>query len=109
MCFRIVSADRVQHEFLRHRELRGNKCVGRARRCKRDEGQDWHVSRCLRAGHETLRRLVPTQGEQDFLTLGDNSERTFPDELSIRLKEKRYSQLLQPATLSSIRKACTAK
>ena len=64
-------------------------------RCKRDEGQDWHVSRCLRAGHETLRRLVPTQGEQDFLTLGDNSERTFPNELSIRLKKNRHLELVR--------------
>src|SRR5882762_5114394 len=56
MGFRIVAAIRVQHEVLHHRELGGNKGVGRVRRCKRDEGQDWHASRYLRACHETLPR-----------------------------------------------------
>src|SRR6266571_3557534 len=58
-----------------HQELRRNHgVVGRARRCKWDEGQDWHGSRRLRASHETVPRLVPTQGEPDFLALSESSQ-----------------------------------
>src|SRR5712691_10950512 len=60
MRLRIVVSTRVQHEALRHREVRGNDGGGRARRCKWDEGQDWHAPRCLRTGHKALLRLVPT-------------------------------------------------
>src|ERR1700731_450710 len=95
MRFRIVAAVRVQHEFLRHRELRGEQGADRAKRYKWDEGQDWHIPRRLRAGYETLPRLVPEQGEQDFLTLSDNSKRTFPNELSIRLKKNRHLELVR--------------
>ncbi len=69
--------------------------MGVARQCKCDERQYWHASRCMRAGHESLSRLVPTQGEQDFLTLSDSSQRGFPDEFSIRLKKNRYIELLR--------------
>src|SRR5229473_2278914 len=37
MGFRVIAPVRVQHETLRHRELLGNKGVGRARPCKRNE------------------------------------------------------------------------
>src|SRR5712671_554720 len=95
MRLRIVVSTRVQHEALLHRELRGNNVVGRAKRCKWDERQDRHASRCLRAGHETLPRLVPTQGEQYFLTLSDSSQRGFRNPLSIRLKKNGYKELLR--------------
>src|SRR5712671_2243362 len=95
MRLRIVVSTRVQHEALLHRELRGNNVVGGARRCKWDERQDWHASRCRRAGHKTLPRLVPTQGEQDFLTLSDSSKRGFPNALPARLKKNRHLEILR--------------
>src|SRR5437016_7235019 len=95
MCFRVVAHIRVQREALPRRELRGNKGVGCARRRKWDERQYWHAPRSLRTGHESLPRLIPTQGEQDFLTLSDNSERTLPNELPVRLKKSRYNELLR--------------
>src|SRR6266702_2735190 len=65
---------RFQHEAFFHQELRGNHgVVGRARRCKWDERKDRLASRCPRAGHETLPRLVPAQRQQDFLALSDSS------------------------------------
>src|SRR5437879_1295031 len=84
---------RVQHEALRHRELRRNSVVGVARQCKWDERQYWHASGSLRTGDETLPRLVPTQGEQDFLTLSDSSQRGFPDVLPMHLEKNRYEEL----------------
>jgi hypothetical protein len=50
----------------------------------------------LRTGHETLLRLVPTQGKQNFLAFGRGSQGGFPDELPIRLKKNRYEELLRP-------------
>ncbi len=67
----------------------------RAGRRKRDKRQDWHAPRCLRTGHETLLRLVPTQGKQNFLAFGRGSQGGFPDELPIRLKKNRYEELLR--------------
>jgi hypothetical protein len=42
-----------------------------------------------------LPRLVPTQGEQDFLTLSDSSQRGFPNELPARLKKNRHLEILR--------------
>src|SRR5260370_9295515 len=42
-----------------------------------------------------LLRLVPTQGEQDFLALSRSSQGGCSDELPIRLKENRYMELLR--------------
>src|ERR1700687_1001373 len=95
MGFGFVAYTRVQHEVLRHREVRGNDGVGRHRRGKRDQAQDWQAPGRLGTGHEPLRRLVPTQGEQDSLTLSDSSQGGFPDELPIRLKKNRYKELLR--------------
>jgi len=67
-------------------------CAGRG---KRDERQDWRTAYCLRTGHEALLRLVPTQGEQNFLTLNGSSQRGFPDELPVRLKKNRYQELVR--------------
>jgi len=49
----------------------------------------------LRTGDETLLGLVPTQGEQNFLTFSDSSQGGFPDELPIRLKKNRYKEILR--------------
>jgi len=69
--------------------------VGGAGRCKWNEGQDWHAPRRFRTDYETLLGLVPTQGQQDLLTLGDSSHGGFPEELPIRLKENRYKKVLR--------------
>src|SRR5260370_2444017 len=42
-----------------------------------------------------LLRVVPTQGEQDFLALSRSPQGGFSDELPIRLKENRYTELLR--------------
>jgi hypothetical protein len=49
----------------------------------------------LQAGHETLLWLVPTQGEHDFLTFRDSTERGFPHEFPVRLKKNRDKELLR--------------
>ena len=67
-------------------------CAGRG---KRDERQNWRIPHGLRTGHETLLRLVPTQGEQNFLTLNGSSQRGFPDELPVRLKKNGYQELVR--------------
>ena len=67
----------------------------RTSRAKWYERHDGYGPAYLRAGHESLVRLVPAQGELDFLTLSDSSKRSFPDELPFRLKKNRYNELLR--------------
>src|SRR5439155_6431654 len=63
--------------------IRRKRQTARARRRKRDERQDWRTPHGLRAGHETLLRLILAQGKQNFLALSGGSQRGISDELPI--------------------------
>src|ERR1700745_1453044 len=67
----------------------------RARRRKWDERQHWLAFHGFRTDHEMLLRLVPTQGEQEFLALCDSAQRGFPDEFPFRLKKHGYKKLVR--------------